>query len=156
MSPRQPRRKAAPKPRNRAPFSLRGRLSLVGGALALCSLALVVRAVELQLVDDDFYRQQGDARFLREIPIPTSRGMITDRNGEPLAVSSPVESVWANPQELLKATDRLPELAGALGVPHDHLLRRLSQRADKEFVYLKRRMNPDEARAIRRDCRSSP
>ena len=58
MSPRQPRRKAAPKPRNRAPFSLRGRLSLVGGALALCSLALVVRAVELQLVDDDFYRQQ--------------------------------------------------------------------------------------------------
>lgn len=148
MSPRQPRRKPAPKVRNRAPFSLRGRLSLVGGALALCSLALVVRAVELQLVDDDFYRQQGDARFLREIPIPTSRGMITDRNGEPLAVSSPVESVWANPQELLKATDRLPELATALGVPHEHLLRRLSQRSDKEFVYLKRRMNPDEARAI--------
>ena len=115
MSPRQPRRKAAPKPRNRAPFSLGGRLSLVGGALALCSLALVVRAVELQLVDDDFYRQQGDARFLREIPIPTSRGMVTDRNGEPLAVSTPVESIWANPQELLKHPQRLPELATALG-----------------------------------------
>ena len=148
MTARPQRRKAAPKPRNRAPFSLRGRLALVGGALALCSLALVVRAVDLQLVDDDFYRQQGDARFLREIPIPTSRGMITDRNGEPLAVSSPVESVWGNPQELLKAPDRLPGLAAALGVPHDHLLRRLGQRADKEFVYLKRRINPADARAI--------
>ena len=148
MSPRAQRRKAAPKPRNRAPFSLRGRLALVGGALALCSAALVVRAVDQQLWDDAVYRQQGDARFLREIPIPTSRGMITDRNGEPLAVSSPVESVWGNPQELLKAPDRLPELAKALGVPHEHLLRRLGQRADKEFVYLKRRINPDEARDI--------
>src|SRR5690606_2923868 len=128
-SQRPQRRKAPPGSRNRAPFSLRGRLAVVGGTLALCSVALVVRAVGLQLVDDAFYRQQGDARVLREIPIPTSRGMITDRNGEPLAVSSPVESVWANPQELLKATDRLPELAEALGVPHDHLLRRLGQRA---------------------------
>ena len=136
------------KARSRAAFNLRARLAVVGGALGLCSLALVGRAVDLQLVDNDFYRQQGDARFLREIPIPTSRGMITDRNGEPLAVSSPVESVWGNPQELLKAPDRLPELAAALGVPTEHLVRKLSQRSDKEFVYLKRRINPDEAHAI--------
>jgi len=136
------------KPRNRAQFDLRGRLILVGSALGLCSLALVGRAVDLQLVDNAFYRQQGDARFLREIPIPTSRGMITDRNGEPLAVSTPVESIWGNPQELLKAPDRLPQLAQALGVPTDLLVRKLSQRSDKEFVYLKRRINPDEAHAI--------
>ena len=74
--------------------------------------------------------------------------MITDRNGEPLAVSSPVESIWANPQELLKAQARLPQLADALGMDRDELVRRLSQRADKEFVYLKRRINPDEAKAI--------
>src|SRR5690606_7795415 len=85
---------------------------------------------------------------LREIPIPTSRGMITDRNGEPLAVSSPVDSVWGNPQELLKHPDRLPELAEALDVPLEHLERRLAQRADKEFVYLKRRINPSESEAI--------
>jgi hypothetical protein len=72
------------------------------GTLGLCSLALVGRAFDLQVVDNAFYQAQGDERFLREIPIPTSRGMITDRNGEPLAVSTPVESVWANPQELLK------------------------------------------------------
>jgi cell division protein FtsI (penicillin-binding protein 3) len=149
-SPPNPRA-GKPKPaknRNRARFNLRGRLAIVVGTLGLCSLALIGRAVDLQLIDNDFYRQQGDARFLREIPIPTSRGMITDRNGEPLAVSSPVESVWGNPQELLKAPDRLPELARALGVPVDYLTRKLGQRSDKEFVYLKRRINPDQARAI--------
>ncbi len=134
--------------RNRARFSLRGRLLLVTAVLALCSLSLVGRAAYVQLVNNDFYQREGDARFLRDIPIPTSRGMITDRNGEPVAVSSPVESIWANPQELLKTPERLPELAQALGIPHDHLLNRLSQRADKEFLYLKRRMNPDEAAKI--------
>jgi cell division protein FtsI (penicillin-binding protein 3) len=138
----------ARQPRVRGQFNLRGRLMLVTGALGLCSLALVGRAVDLQLVDNDFYRQQGDARFLREIPIPTSRGMITDRNGEPLAVSSPVESIWGNPQELLKHPDRLPELADALGVPSEQLTRKLGQRSDKEFMYLRRRMNPDDAQAI--------
>ncbi len=136
------------KPRGRAQFNLRGRLVLVTIALGVCSLALVGRAVDLQLIDNDFYRQQADARFLREIPIPTSRGMITDRNGEPLAVSSPVESIWGNPQELLKNPDRLPELATALGVPTDQLTRKLGQRSDKEFMYLRRRMNPDDADAI--------
>ncbi len=134
--------------RARGAFDLRLRLLLVTGALGLCSLALVVRAVDLQLIDDDFYRQQGDARFLREIPIPTSRGMVTDRNGEPLAVSSPVESIWANPQELLKHPARLPQLAEALEVDAAQLTRRLTQRSDKEFVYLKRRINPDEAKRI--------
>jgi cell division protein FtsI (penicillin-binding protein 3) len=136
------------KPRNRPQFNLRGRLALVGGALGLCSMALIGRAVDLQIVDNAFYRAQGNERFLREIAIPTSRGMITDRNGEPLAVSSPVESLWANPQELLKNPARLPELAQALGVPADELTRKVSQRAGKEFLWLKRRINPDAAHAV--------
>ena len=140
--------RAPARPRWRSQFNLRVRLLMVGGTLALCSMALLARALELQVVDKAFYQQQGAARFLREIPIATSRGMITDRNGEPLAVSSPVESVWGNPQELLKVPQRLPQLADALGIPQDELVRRLSQRADKEFVYLKRRINPDEARRI--------
>lgn len=136
------------KPRNRAQFNLRGRLALVGGTLALCSLALVGRAVDLQLIDNDFYQKQGNARFLRDIEIPTSRGMVTDRNGEPLAVSSPVESVWADPQELLKHPSRLPALAKALGVPADYLTRKVSQRAGKEFMWLKRRISPVAAKKI--------
>jgi cell division protein FtsI (penicillin-binding protein 3) len=126
----------------------RARLYVLLGLLALGATSLVVRAVDLQLLDNEFYQQQGDARFLREIPIATSRGMITDRNGEPLAVSSPVESIWANPQELLQHPDELPALAAALSIPLEPLSQRLAQRADKEFVYLRRHMNPDEAQAI--------
>ncbi|HST44523.1 MAG TPA: penicillin-binding protein 2 [Luteimonas sp.] len=120
----------------------------MAGGLGLCALALVARAVDLQLIDNAYYQQKADSRFLREIPIPTSRGMITDRNGEPLAVSSPVDTVWGNPQELLKHPQHLPELARLLGVPEEHLSRKLSERADKEFVFLKRRINPAEAQKI--------
>lgn len=142
------RKGALPRNRNRARFSLRNRLMLVTCTLALCSVSLIGRAAYVQLVNSDFYQKEGDARFMREISIPTSRGMITDRNGEPVAVSSPVESVWCDPKELMKNPDRLPELAQALGEPLDSLTRRLSQKADKEFMYLKRRINPDAAKVI--------
>src|SRR3546814_7367477 len=108
-----------------------GRLQLVVGTLGLCAVALVGRAVDLQLIDNAFYQKKADARILREIPIPTSRGMITDRNGEPLAVSTPVASLWANPQELSKYPDRLPELAEATDLPLDYLTRYVSQRVDR-------------------------
>ena len=143
-----PTKNAAPRNRNRARFNLRGRVMLVVGALALCSFSLVGRAAYVQLINADFYQRQGNERFIRDIEIPTSRGMITDRNGEPVAVSSPVESIWCDPKELLKNPDRLPELAQALGEPLESLTRRVSQRAEKEFYYLKRRINPDEEKKI--------
>ena len=134
--------------RPRMRYNVRSRVLLVGGAMALCSVALVGRAFHLQVVDNEFYRKQGDERILREIAIPTSRGMITDRNGEPLAVSTPVESVWGNPQELLANPERIPELAEALDVPVDYLTRKISQRGSKEFMYLKRRISPTAAKRI--------
>jgi cell division protein FtsI (penicillin-binding protein 3) len=134
--------------RPRSNFSLRGRLALVSAALALCSVTLIGRAAYVQIINSDFYQRQGEARYLRELPIATSRGMITDRNGEPLAVSTPVESIWVNPQELLRNSDRIPELARALELPSDDLGARLSQKSDKEFMYLKRRINPDKAHAV--------
>lgn len=139
-----------PPRRNRAQFNLRGRLRLVVGTLGLCAVALVARAVDLQLIDNAFYQKKADARILREIPIPTSRGMITDRNGEPLAVSTPVASLWANPQELSKHPDRLPELARATDLPLDYLTRYLAQRTDKEFMYIPRhrRIPPGAAKKI--------
>ena len=126
----------------------RARLYVVLMILALASTALIMRAVDLQVVRKDFYQEQGDARFLREMPIPVSRGTIFDRNGEPLAVSTPVESIWANPQQLLDQPDRLPELAAALGVEAASLQQKLEQHRDKEFVYLKRQLNPDAAAEI--------
>jgi len=130
------------------PANIRARLYVVAMVLALTSSALVVRAVDLQVVRKDFYQEQGDQRFLRDIPIPVSRGTIFDRNGEPLAVSTPVESIWANPSDVLENTDRLPELAKALGLDEDDLKQKLVQRSEKEFVYLKRHLNPDDAKAI--------
>ncbi|MEZ5465809.1 MAG: penicillin-binding protein 2 [Lysobacteraceae bacterium] len=128
--------------------NFRLRLYVVFGLLALAGGALVVRAAGLQLLDTEFYQRQGDARFLRELPIPVSRGTITDRNGEPLAVSSPVESIWADPGELLQHPDRFPQLAAALSTPLEPLVERIAQRKDKEFLYLRRQMNPDDAAAI--------
>jgi cell division protein FtsI (penicillin-binding protein 3) len=130
------------------PANIRARLYVVVMMLALTSSALVVRAVDLQVVRKDFYQEQGDQRYLRDIPIPVSRGTIFDRNGEPLAVSTPVESIWANPVDVLANADRMPELAKALGLDEDDLKQKLVQRSDKEFVYLKRHLNPDDAKAI--------
>lgn len=139
---------ATPPSRGRTRIDLRIRLFGVAAALGLCSTALVARAFYVQVLDNKFYVAQGQARSLRDLPIAVSRGMITDRNGEPLAVSTPVESIWGNPQELVKNPARLPQLAAALGVPTDVLTRKLGQRANREFMYLKRRINPDEAAKI--------
>jgi cell division protein FtsI (penicillin-binding protein 3) len=130
------------------PYNFRLRLMWLAGVLAACGVVLVGRAAQMQLLNKDFYQHQGNQRFLRDVPIATSRGMIMDRNGEPLAVSTPVESVWANPKELLQHADRLPELADALGIPQDVLTQSIAQRADKEFVFLRRRINPDDAEAV--------
>ena len=116
------------------PANTRARLYTVLMLLALGSTGLVVRAVDLQVVRKDFYQEQGDARYLREMPIAVSRGTVFDRNGEPLAVSTPMESIWANPQELLQADVRLPELARALGIVTQTLRDKLQQRADTEFL----------------------
>lgn len=130
------------------PINIRGRLYVVAIVLALVSTALIVRAVDLQIVRKEFYQEQGDARFLREIPILVSRGMISDRNGEPLAVSTPVESIWANPPELLQHFERLPELSKVLNLDESALKDKLERYGDKEFVYLKRHLNPDDAHSV--------
>jgi cell division protein FtsI (penicillin-binding protein 3) len=126
----------------------RRRMVLVVGLLGLASIGLMARAFDLQVVRKQFYQRQGDARFLREMPIPVSRGTIFDRNGEPLAVSTPVMSIWANPPEVLENSQRIVELAKALGVDADELKDRLAQRADREFVYLRRQMSPEAAKAV--------
>jgi cell division protein FtsI (penicillin-binding protein 3) len=150
MSRRTQPKKNAPTPTRAKPrpTNTRVRLYVVMMMLALGSTALIVRAVDLQVVRKDFYQEQGDARFLREMPIPVSRGTIFDRNGEPLAVSTPVESIWANPQQLLEQPDRLPALAAALGIDAAALKEKLEQHQDKEFVYLKRQLNPDDSEVI--------
>lgn len=119
-------------------------LVLVAGVAGL----LLWRDAYLQVITRDFLQYQGDERSLRVVAIPAHRGMITDRNGEPLAISTPVHSVWANPQELLLHRDYLPRLAKILRLRAGALERMLAARGDREFVYLKRHVNPDVAQKI--------
>jgi cell division protein FtsI (penicillin-binding protein 3) len=88
-----------------------GRAALVVAAFSLGAAALGARAVHLQVLNKDFLTQQADTRHLRTEKISAHRGTITDRNGEPLAISTPVDSVWANPSELAPAVDSVPKLA---------------------------------------------
>lgn len=135
------------KPQSRSGMP-RQRLLWIAVVLLLCGGAVVARAAYMQLVTDEFYQSRGNERFLREVTIATTRGMITDRNGEPLAVSSPVESIVVNPQVLMTDSKNIHRLAEALEIPKDVLTRRLAQKNDKQFMYVRRHMNPDDAKAI--------
>lgn len=117
-------------------------------ALALLCLVLVARAVDLQILHKDFLQLQGDARHLRTMAIPTHRGMIKDRTGQPLAISSPVESLWAHPANLLDSGVDLGELADLLGVDSASLTQRLESRRDREFFYLRRQAAPAVAEQV--------
>ena len=132
-----------------APRSFRWRAHVLQGLLTLACAALLWRAVNLQLVDHGFLARQGDARFSRVLQIAAHRGTITDRYGEPLAVSTPVDSIWVNPGELALANEQIPRLAGALGLDRQELARRITSNLDREFLYLARGRQPAEAAEIK-------
>jgi len=125
-----------------------GRVSLVIAFFVLAAVSLIARAVHLQVLNKDFLNQQADTRHLRIEKISAHRGSIMDRNGDPLAISTPVDSVWANPKELATAVDRVPELARSLNLDPELLMRRITRSMDKEFLYLKRHLSPDQAHAM--------
>jgi cell division protein FtsI (penicillin-binding protein 3) len=116
-------------------------LSLMLGSFAV----LAGRSAQLQLVDGEFLQTQGQARHLRVVQVPAHRGMIVDRNGEPLAISTPVQSVWVNPGEMSSSSGDLSRLAQLLQLDVDHLRRLIGQRQGREFVYLRRHIAPDLA-----------
>ena len=124
------------------------RFRVVIGLLALMVGAIAWRIIDLQVVDRDFLKGQGDARSLRHIPIPAHRGLVTDRNGEPLAVSTPVTTLWANPKEMQASKERWPQLAAALGQNAQQLTERLTQQASKEFIYLVRGLTPEQGQHV--------
>ncbi len=129
--------------------SHRWRSAVVLGLVVLGALGLAARAVELQLVDHGFLASQGNARSMRVVKIAAHRGAITDRHGEPLAVSTPVDSVWVNPQELNDNIDQLPKLARALKEEQQTLARRITSNLDREFLYLERHMPPEQAARVK-------
>ncbi|MGB7905178.1 MAG: penicillin-binding transpeptidase domain-containing protein [Steroidobacteraceae bacterium] len=125
------------------------RLWLVGALLTLCGIALLARAIYLQVIDQDFLARQGDARILRDVKLSENRGMIIDRNNEPLAVSTPVDTVWADPRKLAQHPQDFARLAKALDRDKNWLARRVTSNLDREFVYLVRHMRPADAAKVK-------
>lgn len=109
--------------------------------------ALLVRAVYLQGIHNGFLQQKGDARYGRIVEIHAHRGMITDRNGEPLAVSTPVESVWASPGDVEVSSAQISQLAQIVGLPAQEVKSKLTD-TSREFVYLKRQLPPEQAAKV--------
>ena len=125
------------------------RLGTVVALFGLAALVLAGRAFQLQVLQQDRLKREGDARAVRVVPLAAHRGRILDRHGQPLAISTPVDSVWANPAELMGARHRWPELARALGLRPAVLARRVTARRGREFVYLRRQVTPAVARRVR-------
>jgi cell division protein FtsI (penicillin-binding protein 3) len=120
--------------------------------LGFCGL--VLRLVDLSIIDRDFLQQQSDARTIRIINIPANRGMIMDRNGMPLAISTPVDSVWVNPQMFNPASWQLTKLSKLLDIPIKELQKKINKKKNAWFIYLKRHIQPqiaDEIRAMKID-----
>jgi cell division protein FtsI (penicillin-binding protein 3) len=124
------------------------RLYLVIFLMFLCLLAIGWQVSTLHIVDRDFLQGQGDIRTIRTVPLVANRGLITDRNGEPLAVSSPVKSIWVNPQEIGAQHSEIKRLAMALGLDSDSLLAFMERNSGQKFLYVKRRLAPAEAERI--------
>lgn len=124
------------------------RLRLVWIVLLPLLLLLMGRLVQLHLFERDFLKHQGDVRTLRVESIQANRGMITDRHGEPLAISSQVATLWANPRQLPQDAEPIFALAEALGETPKDFIQRLQRYADREFMYLRRQVTPDVAEAV--------
>jgi cell division protein FtsI (penicillin-binding protein 3) len=108
---------------------------------------LGLRALYLQLLNNDFLQAKGESRYARAITLSATRGMIVDRHGEPLAISTPVESVAASPADIDLRPDAKARLSRLLEMDAADLERRLAD-TKREFVYLKRQLPPHEATKI--------
>lgn len=121
--------------------------------ISLMFLAVFLRILSLQVLGvggaRDFLREQGDLRSLRNVSIPAYRGMITDRHGEPLAVSTPVVDLAVDPRRL-EEPEHVQQLAAALGESADELGQRLAayREAGRHFMYLRRHMVPADAQRV--------
>jgi len=125
-----------------------GRHFWVSVIMLACFGGLAVRATYLHVIDQEFLRRQGDARMLREEPIAAHRGILKDRNGLPLAVSTPVVSIWVNPKEALAGKLDMRVLASALDLEPASMASRIKTNSGREFLYVKRHLSPEAAEAV--------
>ena len=124
------------------------RYGTVLGVFLMVVGALAWRLVDLHVVDNECLRKQGDVRTIRVESIDAHRGVVTDRHGESLAVSTPVQTIWANPSEIDADEPRLTNVARLLGLQEARLRERLRKYSGREFIYLRRKLQPEIARQV--------
>jgi len=111
-------------------------------------IGLLAKLIKLQVIEQKFSKKQCNSRVVRVVNIPPYRGMILDRNGEPLAVSTKIESIWLNPKTFNIDDTNIPKLLSLLEINKTQLINKLNQYVDKEFLYLKRHVSPNIAAKI--------
>lgn len=128
----------------------RWRFALVVLLLLAMAILLLWNVASLQVVEKDqsFLQEQGDARTIREEVLVAHRGVITDRNGEPLAVSTPLTSLWLNPKQWSYDAAEQKQLADLLPLSEQELSKKLAAHSGKQFMYLQRYMEPHSAAKI--------
>ena len=117
-------------------------------ALLATGLILAGRAAQLQLLENGFLESRADAQQVTQATVVARRGRILDRNGQPLAVSAPVDSFWAHPDSLDTLRPYLPRIARAFGVSAKKLEDRLAKAQGREFVWLKRGLAPSRSQPV--------
>ena len=125
------------------------RISVVIAFLVLCFSVIVVKAFTIQIKGKEFYTKQGDKRQIRDVEIFVPRGTIYDRNGEPLAISSPMISIGINPSVMVDNLTDVAKLAEKLGLDAEDLKNQVVNKKHKKFVYIQRRIPPYDAQAVR-------
>jgi cell division protein FtsI (penicillin-binding protein 3) len=131
--------------------NIKMRMSIVIAFLMLCFVVIVVRAFTIQVKGEAFYNRQGEMRQIRDIDLHVPRGTIFDRNGEPLAISTPMVSIGIKPEALIEQISRIEQLAEALDLNPEKLKNLVVDKKEKKFIYIKRRIPPyvaDKVRAL--------
>ncbi len=136
------------------PILIRWRFIVLLSFVFLAFAALVGRVAYIQIIEPDVLIRQSDMRSVRVKSLPSARGIISDRNGEPLAVSVPVEAVYADPATIFKKgglhyKDRWYALADVLGLDRQQLIDKIEANKTKRFIYLQRQVNPPMAKYVR-------
>ena len=126
------------------------RIHLILFGMFLCVLVIIWKVANLHITERDFLQDQGDRRTIRTVPLVANRGLITDRNGEPLAVSTPVQSIWVDPSKISDDPEDIKALAKNLELNEEVLIQNLKLKSNLKFHYIKRRLSPSEAEKILR------
>ncbi|MGB5495134.1 MAG: penicillin-binding protein 2 [Sedimenticolaceae bacterium] len=145
MAARRDKRARRMRREEKALPSYAGRRHTVLLLFMLAGATLIWRAVDQQILEKDFLQSEGADRYLTQVEVPAHRGLITDRRGDVLALSTPVDSVAANPRLFGVGTQQLVALAKVLAIDPEDLRAKLARYSQRHFVYLKRRLPPAAA-----------